>query len=317
MLSIERRSPKRGEPSPPEADTGDLRSVVVFFAMAYVLAWSVWFGLGALAGGTGLTTGDLVGHVEAGRFDRVADIGPGWLLYPLTRIMDFSFTIAGLVMIIITGGRAGLRQLADRLTRWRFPLRWYCLALAPLLLYLVAGFLANRAEGGTVAIDGSTIPTVLWSLEAGVLVSLLLRGAMGEELGLRGFALPLLQQHWSPARAAFVVGIGWALWHLPVLIDDPATAPIIVLLIIGLSFIMTWLFNGTGGSLVGPLLFHAVQNAEEAIETILPAIVGTDWETIAALGLLALGALAAVVVRRNPDRPTIPNPAEHQRKAHQ
>jgi len=279
----------------PEKDRpAGLGSVALFFALAYALAWSVWLALGSLASDAGMATIDLVAEVEAGRFDSVAGAGPSWMLYGLTRLVDFSFSIVGLVMVAATAGRAGLRRLFDRLTRWRFPLRWYALALAPALLYFTAGLLVSRSENGPVELDGSSISTVLWSLEAGVLVSLLFRGAMGEELGLRGFALPTLQRRLSPRRAATVIGVGWALWHLPVLVDDPATAPILLVLIVALSFILTWLFNGTGGSLVGPLVFHALQNAEEAIEAILPGIVDTDWEAIPALGLLALAVLAAI-----------------------
>lgn len=42
------------------------------------------------------------------------------------------------------------------------------------LVHLLA--VAARSEGGGPVLDGSTIPTVLWSLEAGLLVSLLFRG---------------------------------------------------------------------------------------------------------------------------------------------
>ncbi len=301
MLSSEQHPRTATGATPQDGEIVELRFIVGFFALAFLLAWTAWFGLGWVAADAGLATVDLVDHVEAGRFDRVADAGPGWLLYLVTRVMDFSFTIAGLTMIAVTAGRSGLRQLASRLTAWRFPRRWYALAAAPLLLYLVAAIVVGRSEGGGLVVDGSTLPTVLWSLEAGLLVSLLLRGAMGEELGLRGFALPALQQRLSPAGAALAVGVGWALWHLPALIDDPASAPIIVVLIIGLSFVLTWLFNGTAGSLVGPLLFHAFQNTEEAIETIVPAVVGTDWEALAALGLLVLSVVAVAAVRRTPD----------------
>lgn len=281
-------------PGPEIDQPGGLGSVALFFVLAYALAWTVWFALGALASDAGMTTIDLVAEVEAGRFDAVTEAGSGWMLYGLTRLVDFSFSIVGVAMVAATAGRAGLRRMVARLTSLRFPLRWYALALAPVFLYLAAGLLITRSENGSVELDGSTIPTVLWSLEAGVLVSLLFRGAMGEELGLRGFALPALQRQLSPRLAALVIGIGWALWHLPVLVDDPATAPVLFTLIVALSFILTWLFNGTGGSLIGPLLFHATQNAEEAVEMILPAIVDTDWEAIPALGLLALAVVAAI-----------------------
>jgi membrane protease YdiL (CAAX protease family) len=113
---------------------------------------------------------------------------------------------------------------------------------------------------------------------------------MGEELGLRGFALPRLQQRMSPFRASVVIGVLWAAWHLPVLLDrDIVSIGVFLLLAFVLSFIFTWIFNGSGGSLLPVLVFHAAQNTEEIFEVMFPALVGSDWELISSLGLLLLG----------------------------
>ncbi len=77
----------------------------------------------------------------------------------------------------------------------------------------------------------------------------------------------------TPAQASLIVGVGWALWHLPALLEaDPGTAIAFVALVMGFSFIFTWIFNGSGGSLIPPLLF-------QGFEAVFPAIAGTDWET--------------------------------------
>lgn len=87
---------------------------------------------------------------------------------------------------------------------------------------------------------------------------------MGEELGLRGFALPRLQQRMSPFAASLVLGVLWGLWHLPLLLGrDPVSVVAFLLLGIALTFVFTWLFNGSGGSLLPPLLLHATQNWDE------------------------------------------------------
>ncbi|MCA9931130.1 MAG: hypothetical protein KC419_21745, partial [Anaerolineales bacterium] len=65
-----------------------------------------------------------------------------------------------------------------------------------------------------------------------------------------------------------------------------------------LSFIFTWLFNGSGGSLLPVLLFHTLQNSEEVFEQIFPGLVGTDWELISTLALLVVGIVVGVIVRR-------------------
>jgi membrane protease YdiL (CAAX protease family) len=49
---------------------------------------------------------------------------------------------------------------------------------------------------------------------------------------------------------------------LPVLTDrEPAAIVLFLLGVLVLSFILTWLYNGTGGSLLAPLLFRAAQNS--------------------------------------------------------
>lgn len=54
------------------------------------------------------------------------------------------------------------------------------------------------------------------------------------------------------------------------------------------------------------MLFHATQNWEEGFEAVFPAIVGTDWETIAAIAILLLSMVAVVaVVRSGHDGPKI------------
>jgi hypothetical protein len=46
------------------------------------------------------------------------------------------------------------------------------------------------------------------------------------------------------------------------------------------------------------MLFHAFQNSEEIFETIFPDLVGTDWELASSLGLLVIGIVAGVILRR-------------------
>ena len=279
------------------------RSVFAFFALACVLAWSLWLVLAGFADSAGLTTGVFVGRIEAGDFSVVNGSTPGWVLYLLTRGIDFSLSIAGLVMIGLTQGREGLRQLGRRLTRWRFSSFWYLLALAPVALYGAAALLASTQSGGSATLGFGALRTVLFGLSSGLFVSLFLRGALGEEIGLRGFVLPVLQKQMSPARATLILGPAWALWHLPALLEaDLGSAIVFFLFVMGVSFLFTWIFNGSGGSLVPPLLLHATQNWEEGFEVVFPAIAGSDWEGPAVIGVLALSVVGVVAVVRSRGR---------------
>lgn len=270
------------------------RPVVLFFALAYAIAWGLWLVLGWAAGESGVAADDFVRMVEAQRFEGTEPALPGWLLYLISRLIDFSFSISGVVVIGLTAGIAGLRRLGDRLVRWRFAIGWYLVALLPVYLFAISVVLA----GATPVVELETVGAALFGLESGLLVSLFLRGAMGEELGLRGFALPSLQERMSPFTASLVIGVLWGLWHLPVLVTRaPASIVLFLVLVVGLSFLFTLMFNGSGGSLIPGLILHATQNWEEGFEALFPALVGTEWETPSTLLLLALGLAAGVVLR--------------------
>jgi membrane protease YdiL (CAAX protease family) len=268
------------------------RPFATFVGLAYLIGWGTWFLLVALAPETGLTTSEFATRIEAWNLADVDAPLPDWLLYLITRIQDFSFSIAGLIVIGMTGGSEGLRALFGRLVRFGIAAKWYLLGLLPLATYLLAAVLAND---GSPDFSGSAVSTALFSLGSGLLVSILFRGAMGEELGLRGFAVPHLRQRMSMTRASLVIGVVWWAWHLPVLVSrDLLSNVAFFLLAITLSFVFTWLFEGSGGSLVPVLLFHGIQNWEDGFEVFFPSILGTDWELVSSIALLLFGIATAV-----------------------
>jgi membrane protease YdiL (CAAX protease family) len=292
------------------------RPLVAFFVLAYAIAWGA-FGLVALvaslSGGVGAT--ELFARAEVFDFAGLDLVVPGIVLYLLTRLADFAFSIAGVVIVAVTAGRAGLRDLFGRLVCVRIGWQWYAAAAIPVALYGLAVFVAAVGDDAVLAsldLSPGTLWAVLVAAEGGLLVTLLLRGPLGEELGLRGFALPRLQARTDPVHASLVIGVLWGLWHLPVLVGrEPLIVVVFLLLTVGLSFVFTWLFNGSGGSLVPVLLFHTFQNSEEAYERLVPALVGTNWELVSTLSVLLLGFLVALVVRRSVRRSNRAAPGRH------
>lgn len=95
------------------------------------------------------------------------------------------------------------------------------------------------------------------------LLALLLMSIKGpvEEIGWRGLALPMLQRRMVPFWAALVLGLIWAIWHLPafLLSGTPQSAWSISPFFVGtvaLSIIVTPLFNSSRGSILLPAFFH-------------------------------------------------------------
>jgi membrane protease YdiL (CAAX protease family) len=83
-------------------------------------------------------------------------------------------------------------------------------------------------------------------------------------MGWRGYALPLLQNKYSPLAASLVLGFFWGLWHLPMYLalSHYGDKRIIFYLIVfvgcfPLSVLQSWIYNSTRQSLLLCVLFHA------------------------------------------------------------
>jgi uncharacterized protein len=89
-------------------------------------------------------------------------------------------------------------------------------------------------------------------------------GPMGEEPGWRGFALPGLQAGRSPLVATLILAVLVVGWHVPLFfIEEGGLQPSVVLGgLLGpfaFTFVATWLFNHTGGSVLMTLVMHATE----------------------------------------------------------
>ncbi len=109
-------------------------------------------------------------------------------------------------------------------------------------------------------------PTVPWFvLPLAFLFNLLFGGPLNEEVGWRGYALPRLQADWGALRSSFVLGLLWVFWHLPVFFiagTSQSEMPFVAfaLWVVALSILFTWVYNGTGGSLLLVILAHGAVN---------------------------------------------------------
>ena len=187
-----------------------------------------------------------------------------WILYAFglspTPIASFGPFLAALVVLAITQGKSGIGGLLRRMVRWRVGIRWYAVALLlPVGIALAATALnvLLGAQAPSAADLGGW--TGLFSTFA---VVLLIPGAGGawEEPGWRGFALPSLQAGRSALVASLILGAVWALWHLPLVVATGQMGGWDIVIILAWTLVLTWVYNGTGGSVLIVMLFHAMFN---------------------------------------------------------
>ena len=123
-------------------------------------------------------------------------------------------------------------------------------------------------------------------------------GGAWEEPGWRGYALPLLLRRHSALVGSAVLGVLWALWHVPMFLtglvpwQDAA-------LVFALSFVFTAIYLRTAGSVLIAFLLHASING--AGEFFLGLFAAGDrvrmyWISAA---LCAVVVIVAIVVSRD------------------
>lgn len=92
--------------------------------------------------------------------------------------------------------------------------------------------------------------------------------AMGEELGWRGFAYPVLERELGPVKAVLINGLLWALWHFPLIIFGSYQSSVnmayglisFAICIIAMTTICCWT-RSVSGSVIPAVLLHAAHNA--------------------------------------------------------
>jgi len=171
--------------------------------------------------------------------------------------------ISALIVAGTTGGRTGIRALLRRVVIWRVNPRWYVIAFGlPLLLQFVSIAAFVPLGGPAPHLDPSALALL-------ILFPVFSCSTMCEEIGWRGFALPRLQTRFNTLISATIVGVLWGFWHLPPTLPEFFQGTmslqaflLSILLFVGISILITWIFNNAKGSLLLTALFHTSYNAK-------------------------------------------------------
>jgi membrane protease YdiL (CAAX protease family) len=222
----------------------------------------------------------------------------GWGCIPFWTFQAGSPLLAALIVIPLTQGVAGLKELGLRMIRWRVRWYWYVVAIG--LPLAVIGFVV----GLNVAL-GASVPSLagIGSVST-ILMMFAVRlvnpgdGPMGEEPGWRGVALPGLQSTLSPLVSTLILGVAVTVWHVPILfLEEGLLQPSIVVgFLLGsfaVTFFYTWLFNHTGGSVLMTIVSHSAQGTIQ-IGALWPA--GADFAQAILLNSVVLSVVAIGLV---------------------
>ena len=246
------------------------KPLIYFFLIAFALAWA--FMAWPIARNSGLLSEEL----------------------PFEMLLIFGSWMPNIAAFIVLGWiikrKGAIKELLKGWLRWNMHPGWYLLAFSPVLFGFITIFIFRWLYGYSPSTELFADPAAF----IGLLVLITITGAMGEELGWRGFALPWLQLRMNALSASILLGIIWALWHLPLWFAGLGfeTIPYWAYLLIGVSFsiMVTAACNSSGGSLLIATLFHLFLNVSvnmidnEAFPVLAAIFVIASIVTVAILG---------------------------------
>jgi hypothetical protein len=225
----------------------------------------------------------------------------------LGSVWSYGPLLAAILAAAMCGGRAGLRQLVQRVTHGRIGWSPYLIALlAPAAFWLLIAGSAWVAGQPWEAVRPRALAVSPLQAVA-LLAALLATDGLGEEVGWRGFALPTLLLRWRLLSASFMIGVAWMAWHLPLLVTQGsalAGSPLLFHLVdLPLTAIFyTWLFLRSDGSTLPAIILHGSASVWTSL-----AVPAGPWNLLA-LVLVAKLALALVIASRWRSAVTPPPP---------
>src|SRR5215472_5388220 len=161
--------------------------LVAYFALTFLISWS-----GALA----VAAPYLIRRQPLPKIT-------GLLMFP---VMLVGPSLAGVLLTRIVDGKRGLGALFSAMFRARVPLRWYAMLLIPPTLVLTVLILLQRFVSPVYA-PNRFFMGVVFGIPAGFL----------EEIGWTGYALPKMLFANDGLASSVLLGLLWAVWHLPVI----------------------------------------------------------------------------------------------------
>ena len=172
----------------------------------------------------------------------------------------FPMVVAVLLSMQIFGGK-GLRDLGSRFSLKGVHFKWYLISAFSFLAISFATLLIYSL------LYGSPESIFRYFAISNYITSMpiLLLFATFEEVGWRGFALPILRNRFNALTASIILGVIWTVWHLPKLISEGTTDSysLIIILFFGILFsiFISWLYENSNGSITLAILTHAAGNA--------------------------------------------------------
>jgi len=198
-------------------------------------------------------------------------VAPGIVLFILGILGP---AVSGILLTCLTGDQQERGEYWRRLTRFRrISPSWYAIIILVAPVCSVLAILTGLVIKGSLPSFDTAVSYVTRPLTIiPFAIMTMIYGPVPEELGWRGYALDRLQRKWNALTSSLILGVIWAVWHLPFFFIHGTLLSEVVPLwsvqfwismgpgILALAVVMTWIYNNTQRSILAAILFHFMVN---------------------------------------------------------
>jgi uncharacterized protein len=210
-----------------------------YFLLAFLWSWAWWLSLIFTAPAEDILSGDMSFSFIFSAL--MGGLGP---------------SIAGLAVARITEGRKNIRSMFS--FKKGLSGKWLIAAFLTVPLITVVQVFVQYLTGRIISYDIVPLMLVMgfiWPCFS----------SFGEEIGWRGFALPILLKRTNAVKASLLIGLIWGFWHMPAdfiayasygWLFFPMFAMIGLVTLTAHSVIMTYIYLKTKGNLLIMVIYH-------------------------------------------------------------
>lgn len=164
--------------------------------------------------------------------------------------------LAAIIIVSIQNGKLEIQNIAIKTFIRLKYLQWYIIAL------IIPMTICGMSYILLLIIDTPQWNEIKYDLHNESYFFYLLAmffGCYGEEIGWRGFMLPLLRKKYSLFLSSLIIGVCWGLWHLYFKAGF-CIFTVYMIMVIEISFIISWLCTKTQNNIMVAIIFHTSFN---------------------------------------------------------
>ena len=251
-----------------------------------------------------------------------------WLFWLPAALLNQEINSLPVMVLIILGGIAGkiipptvLPYLIYGKKGWhdywiriidfkRVGQKWWLITLLAPVLFTSLGIVTSLMIGEDW--PAFTLDRPLEIIPFAIFI--LLYGPLPEEMGWTGYELDRLQAHYLALTASLILGLFWALWHLPLFFIDGSYQHSEVVLfssrfwltflpgIVTLQILQTWIYNNTARSTLTAIMIHFMVNFNGEILMLSPLqeYLRTAWGVVLTLLVIKIWGAHSLTGNKKP-----------------